>query len=106
MQEKDPKEKVKDFMSSPVNSDDFNATIQDPAQIMSTKNVSAILIKENEEYVGIVTERDFTRRTAGEGVDPKTAKISTIVGQPFNTMDLNQHVSQANEFMHDNYALQ
>lgn len=102
MQEEDPKEKVKDFMNSPVTSVDSNVTIQDAAQVMQTKMVSAILIKENNEFVGIVTERDFTHRAAGGGVDPKTTKISTIMSQPLNTIDQNQHVLQANEFMHDN----
>lgn len=104
MPDEEPKERIRDFMNSPVTSADCNVTIQEAARIIKGKNVSALLIKENDEYVGIVTERDFTRKAAGEGLDPKTTKISTIMSQPLNTIDKNQHILQANEFMHEKHV--
>ena len=41
-------------------------------------NVGAIFIKENQELVGIWTERDLVRDSLSEGGDPKTAHESTI----------------------------
>jgi signal-transduction protein with cAMP-binding, CBS, and nucleotidyltransferase domain len=61
-QTESPKEKVGYFMTTPVKSVDVNATIQEAAGQMDSKNISALITTENEKHVGIVTERDFTRK--------------------------------------------
>ena len=50
-------------------------TIYDALSRMAERNIGAILVKENEEYVGIWTERDLLRNALSEGFDVKTARI-------------------------------
>ncbi len=50
-------------------------TIYDALKIMIDKKIGAILIKKDDECIGIWTERDLMRNTVIEGFDPKTAKI-------------------------------
>jgi len=59
-QSEHPKEKLGDFMTTPVISIDVKASVQEAAHLMDTENASAILTTENGDHVGIVTERDFT----------------------------------------------
>ena len=59
-QSEHPKEKLGDFMTTPVISIDVKACVQEAAHLMDTENASAILTTENGDHVGIVTERDFT----------------------------------------------
>jgi signal-transduction protein with cAMP-binding, CBS, and nucleotidyltransferase domain len=95
-----PKEKLGDFMTTPVKSVDVNATIQEAAGQMDAKNISALITTENGKHVGIVTERDFTRKVVAEGISPSDP-VSKIMSTPLYTMDKNQHIFEAVEFMTD-----
>ena len=66
-QSEHPREKLGDFMTTPVISIDVKATVQEAAYLMDTENASAILTTDNEKHVGIITERDFTRKVVGGG---------------------------------------
>ncbi|MBT7934672.1 MAG: CBS domain-containing protein, partial [Nitrospina sp.] len=70
------------------------------AHLMDTENASAILITENENHVGIITERDFTRKVVGAGL-PLSTLVSEIMSQPLYTLDHNNHILEAAEFMTD-----
>ncbi|MBT5548965.1 MAG: CBS domain-containing protein [Nitrospina sp.] len=99
-QSEHPKEKLGDFMTTPVSSIDVKATIQEAAHLMDTENASAILITENENHIGIITERDFTRKVVGAGL-PLSTLVSEIMSQPLYTLDHNNHILEAAEFMTD-----
>ena len=99
-QSEHPKEKLGDFMTTPVISVDAKTTIQEAAHLMDTENASAILITENENHVGIITERDFTRKVVGAGL-PLSTLVSEIMSQPLYTLDHNNHILEAAEFMTD-----
>ena len=99
-QSEHPKEKLGDFMTTPVSSIDVKATIQEAAHLMDTENASAILITENENHIGIITERDFTRKVVGGGL-PLSTLVSEIMSQPLYTLDHNNHILEAAEFMTD-----
>jgi CBS domain-containing protein len=96
-----PKEKLGDYMKSPVTCIDSKESVQAAAKQMEDEGVSAILIKVNGEFTGIVTERDFTRKVVAAGLELKTP-ISEIMNIPIYTMDKNQHILQGIEFMTDN----
>jgi CBS domain-containing protein len=96
-----PKEKLGDYMKSPVTSIDSKENVQKAAKLMEDEGVSAILIKVDGEFTGIVTERDFTRKIVAGGLALETP-ISEIMNVPIYTMDKNQHILQGIEFMTDN----
>lgn len=93
---------IGDFMSSPVFSIDHDSTVQEAAQYMRVSNVGSLLIKEFDDYVGIVTETDLTRKVVGGGLNPETTPISQIMTQPVKSMDRFLPVEEANQFMHKN----
>ena len=95
-----PKEKLGDFMTTPVISIDVKATVQEAANLMDTENASAILTTENGTHVGIITERDFTRKVVGAGL-PLSTVVSEIMSCPLYTLDRNNHILEAAEFMTD-----
>lgn len=87
------------YMSVPVHSVDINATIRETAQEMQAKNIGSVLIKSNDEYVGIVTETDLARKVLGSGLKPETTKVSEVMTQPVYSMDGFEPVESANKFM-------
>lgn len=52
-----------------------DATVQDAINIMIKNQIGAIIIKKEQEIVGIWTERDLMRNILTAGFDPKKANI-------------------------------
>lgn len=98
---KTPRERLGNYMTKSVEFVDVNATIQQAAKQMDAKNISALITRDNGKPVGIVTERDFTRKVVGEGRSP-AEPVSKIMNTPLYTMDANRHIFEAVEFMKDN----
>ena len=93
---------IGDYMNAPVLSIDHNSTVQEAAQYMRVSNVGSLLIKEFDDFVGIVTETDLTRKVVGSGLNPETTPITNIMTQPVQCMDRFLPVEEANQFMHKN----
>ena len=94
------REEISDYMSPTVISVESDTTVQDTAQFMHEKNIGSVLIKEKDEYIGIVTETDLTRKVLGGGLDPKTTKVTAVMTpQPLFTLDCHLPVTDANAFM-------
>lgn len=91
---------ISDYMSTTVISVGPDSTIQDTAKFMHEKNIGSVLIKKNDDYIGIVTETDLTRKVLGGGLDPKTTKITEVMTpQPIITLDCHRPVTDANAYM-------
>lgn len=56
-----------------------DATVFEAIQIMSDKNVGALLVTEHERLIGIVSERDYTRKVALKGKSSKELKVREII---------------------------
>ncbi len=55
-----------------------DTTISEALKVMVEKRIGALLIKEEEQIVGIWTERDLMYNTA-DGIDPQSAKIGDLM---------------------------
>ena len=55
------------------------ASIYDALTRMAERNIGAILVEQNGEFLGIWTERDLVRNSLTEGFDLKTARISDFM---------------------------
>ncbi len=95
-------DEIIDYMISPVLSVDVESTVQEAAQFMLVHNIGSVLVKEFEEYVGIVTETDLARKVLGKGLDAESTPISKIMTSPVLSMDGYLPVEEANFFMFKN----
>ncbi len=95
-------DEIGEYMSSPVLNIDVESSVQDAAQYMEANHVGSLLVRKFDEYVGIITETDLTRKVIGKGKNPEITPVSEIMTQPILTMDRYLPVDQANEFMHKN----
>ena len=55
------------------------AMVFDAIQLMADKNIGALLVKEGNKLVGILTERDFTRKIALKGKSSKQTAVREIL---------------------------
>lgn len=94
-----PNEEIGDYMISPVLSIDPNASAQEAAQFMETNHVGSLLVKDGENFVGIITETDLTRKIVAKGLKDKNPKVSEIMTAPLQTIDCHEPIVDANQLM-------
>jgi CBS domain-containing protein len=69
------------------------ATVFDAIHLMADKNIGALLVTQDENLLGILTERDYTRKVALKGKSSKQTAVKEILsGQvihvtPENTVE-------------------
>jgi len=56
-----------------------DVTVFDAIQMMADKNVGALLVTENNKLVGIISERDYTRKVIVKGKSSKTTAVREIL---------------------------
>jgi signal-transduction protein with cAMP-binding, CBS, and nucleotidyltransferase domain len=95
-------DEIGDYMISPILSIDLESSVQEAAQFMVAHNIGSVLVKEFEEYVGIVTETDLTRKVLGKGLNAESTPVSEIMTSPILSLDCYLPVEEANRFMHKN----
>ena len=54
------------------------ATVFEAIQLMAEKNIGALLVTENEKLIGILSERDYTRKVALKGKTSKQVAVREI----------------------------
>ena len=55
------------------------ATVMDALKIMEEKNIGSVVVMQNEEYMGIMTERDYSRKVILKNKDSAHTKVSEIM---------------------------
>jgi CBS domain-containing protein len=55
------------------------ATVFEAIQMMSDKNVGALLVTEGEKLVGIISERDYTRKVVLKGKSSRETAVREIL---------------------------
>jgi CBS domain-containing protein len=69
------------------------ATVFDAIQMMSDKNVGALLVTDGEKLVGIISERDYTRKVVLKGKSSRRTAVREILSDrvihvgPTNTVE-------------------
>lgn len=94
-----PNEEIGDYMASPVLSIAPDASTQEAAQLMESKHIGSLLVKDGDTYVGIVTETDLTRKILARGLQDKDSKVSDIMTAPLQTIDCHEPIVDANQLM-------
>ncbi|OGQ88288.1 MAG: hypothetical protein A2289_22975 [Deltaproteobacteria bacterium RIFOXYA12_FULL_58_15] len=62
------------------------ATVVEAVDLMNNAGVGALLVKDGEAVVGIVSERDILRRVIGARRDPQTVLISDVMTREVATV--------------------
>ena len=74
--------KVSDIISrkgSKFFSVDPNTSVLDALKLMAANNIGSVLVMINDEYLGLVTERDYSRKVVLMGKHSVDTKVSEIM---------------------------
>ncbi len=92
--------KVKDIMIKTLISVNTTTTALQIAKMMEQGGIGAILVKENDSLVGIVTDRDFATKIAANNL-PLDTPVEKIMSSPLITINHDVPISTAAEMMSD-----
>ena len=89
---------VRDIMTKALISVNPTTTALQIAKMMEQGGIGAILVKENDNLVGIVTDRDFATKIAANNLPFDTA-VEKIMSFPLVTINYDESISAAAERM-------
>jgi CBS domain-containing protein len=78
-----------------------NAIVFDAIQLMAEKNVGALPVVEDGKLVGIISERDYTRKVILKGKSSKETPIKDIMTQELLTVRPSDSISECMHLMTD-----
>ncbi|MGI8819695.1 MAG: CBS domain-containing protein [Chthoniobacterales bacterium] len=75
------------------------ATVYDAISLMAEKNVGALLVVENGQLAGIISERDYTRKVMLRGKRSRETPVREIMSSQLTTVPPKQSVDDCLRFM-------
>ncbi len=89
---------VKDIMTKALISVNPTTTASQIAKMMEQGGIGAVLVKENDNLVGIITDRDFATKIAANNL-PFDTPVGKIMSSPLITINHDESISTAAEMM-------
>jgi len=80
-----------------------NISVLDALRVMTDKNISAVLVVENEKLSGIFTERDYARKIILQGKSSKDTLIKEVMTADPITITLSHSIDYCMELMTDKH---
>jgi signal-transduction protein with cAMP-binding, CBS, and nucleotidyltransferase domain len=89
---------VKDMMTTTLISVNLTTTTFQIAKMMDQGGIGAIIVKDNDDAVGIITDRDFAVKIAANNL-PSDTPVEKIMSSPLITINHSDPISAAAEMM-------
>jgi len=78
-----------------------NSMVFDAIQLMADKNVGALPVVDNGQLVGMISERDYTRKVALKGRSSKDTPVREIMSHEVVTVNVADTISECMRVMTD-----
>ncbi len=97
---------VKDILRSKAKGDVYtftpDATVLAAIELMAEKNVGSLLVLENDNLVGIITERDYSRKVILEGKSSTNTLVKEIMNQKLVVINPSTTIEECMALMIEN----
>ena len=78
-----------------------NSMVFDAIQLMADKNIGALPVVDNGQLVGMISERDYTRKVTLKGRSSKDTPVREIMTRELVTVNVTDTVSECMRVMTD-----
>jgi len=92
---------VKEIMTYNAETINADATLQQAAQKMRTLEIGCLPVCQDDEVVGMITDRDITIRAVSGGKDPSTTLVQEIMTPEVFYCFEDDDINEAAEMMED-----
>ena len=86
---------IKEVMTADPHTISSDATLEDAAREMQSDDIGAVLVTDNGDVAGILTDRDIVVRAVAEGRDPSSTKVGDVATRDVTTLTPDSSVDDA-----------
>jgi len=87
------------LMQPSIETIESDAPVRHAAQQMATKKVGALLVRQDGELKGMVTERDLVQKVLSEEKDANILTVKAVMNHPLIDIDINRTIHDASDLM-------
>src|SRR6188474_1158922 len=81
---------VRDAMTENPRSIGASASVVEAARLMRDEHIGSLPITDDEELVGMITDRDITTRVVAEAADPKMTSVGDVVSRDLISVEADE----------------
>ena len=78
-----------------------STSVLEALQIMSHQNIGSVMVIDNQNYLGIMTERDYSRKVILKGKSSTDTPISEIMSDDLPAVNLHDSIEHCMQLMAD-----
>jgi len=75
------------------------ATVYEAVGLMGEHNIGALVVVENNEVIGVITERDYSRKVALKGRTSRDTLVNDILSRPAITVTSKDNIETCMKLM-------
>jgi len=90
---------VRDAMTENPRSIGASASVVEAARLMRDEHIGSLPITDDEELVGMITDRDITTRVVAEAADPKMTSVGDVVSRDLISVKPDEDLEEAVQLM-------
>mgnify|MGYP001317705848 CR=1 FL=1 len=94
--------RVGQLMTQDVVAVEAGTSVAEVARVMSLHRIGSVLVRKQDELIGIVTEPDIIRKGIGEGRDLRAVSAAEIMSSPIISIDERRPITEAADLMQEN----
>jgi len=78
-----------------------NAIVIDALKLMADNNIGSVIVMNDADYIGIITERDYSRKVLLQGRSSQTTKAEEIMSVNLPVLSPEDSIEKCMELMSD-----
>ena len=90
---------VRDAMTDDPRSIGASASVVEAARLMRDEHIGSLPVTDDEQLVGMITDRDITMRVVAEAADPETTSVGDVYSRDVISAEADQAHEEAVELM-------
>lgn len=79
------------------------STVIDALRLMADKNIGSVLVMNGEDYLGLMTERDYSRKVILKGKSSNETSVFDIMTTDLPTVQPNDSIDHCMQLMSDKH---
>lgn len=78
-----------------------DATVLEALELMAEKNIGSVIVEQEDKYLGIFTERDYSRKVILKNKHSANTKVSEVMSNDMPAVTLSDTTEKCMELMSD-----
>lgn len=92
-------QQISDVMSRDPKVLDIHSSLAEAARIMRDNDIGFVVVRDQSDVCGVVTDRDIVVRGLAEGADPSETTLASVYSETVVQLDSDDTVDKAIELM-------